>query len=204
MEGNHMIPEALKASVRVNSIASGTIFKVDHGKQLAYVLSTGHLPAGCRSVELFFEAGHRFRKPLVVPAVSLLAVMNFETGVDFSILQIKVTGHFVHWTPIGQRIEQGTRLLSVGCSGGDYPSHFEVKVLNKRPDRNDYVFQTCCDEKIIGGRSGGGIFHGDNIVGVTWGATGLTEKSSTLGLLTDAGTIRKIMLASGFKHLIKP
>lgn len=204
--------EPLHAAVRVNgdNASCGTIFKVEPGKSTctAYIVSTGHLAKRSEmKVEVFFLEGKELKEPLVGTGELLTIVDNHDKGVDFCVIKVelKCDAKKLCAAKLAKKVVFGEECTSVGCDGGIKPKSFSVTTTKWRTKDRDIFVKHSLGQTSTGGRSGGGIFKGNEVVAVYWGSyTGsedLTDRGN--GMATSVDVIRQILATGGFSDLLE-
>lgn len=198
--GQNTDPNPLRSSVRIrvkdgNAInyGSGTIIESQPG--LATILTCGHIfrrLSKSAVVEIDVYATPK-AKPDTVTGRVLLTDLESDVGlvrINFPTVLSTVR--------ISQALNlaKSDRLFSIGCSGGDNPSREEVQVtsINKYdgPDNLE------CSGRPQKGRSGGGLFRDDELVGVCIAA----DPQDPRGIYTALKPIGILLEKAGLNHLL--
>lgn len=192
--------QLLAASVRVNlkESSSGTVVKVQKrdNQYKVWILSTGHFrnEVGDKAdVEFFYMDGKRLDKPLVQTGVVVYRIEeNFMKGVDFSVITLKMdkAPAFIQIAKKGPK--KGASCVSTGCDLGSDPKLYRLKIAGY--NTTDYKTKRNGPKP---GRSGGGLFYNNRLVGVCWGHTG----EGGYGLFVSHKQLVKHLMRAGLQHL---
>ncbi len=172
---------------------AGTILECKMGRTL--ILTCGHLfrhldDAGKVEVDLFTKDR--------APVTYLGKVVHYDLVADVGLVAIPTTERLAT-TPIadlGHALSVGDSVVSIGCGGGEPPSRetVEVTAVNKYdgPDNIE------CTGFPIPGRSGGGLFRGQELVGICIAA----DPKDRRGVYTGLTPIYDLLEGAGFGHLL--
>jgi thiol-disulfide isomerase/thioredoxin len=174
---SHDCANLLSATVRLrvndeksNSYGTGTI--IDSRSGQALVITCGHLfrdskGQGPVSVEMFEVAAGGIRPAGVVPA----QLISYDLDRDIALVGIWPKGPVTvaPVAPKGSRIEDGDRVVNVGCSNGQDPTALATRVTSV--DRYQNPLSIAAGGAPVEGRSGGGLFNAKGeLIGVCFAA----------------------------------
>lgn len=197
--GNNPDVNPQSASVRIRvkdgtsvNFGSGTIIDSQPGR--ATILTCGHIFRKLSKnavIEVDVYNGPK-AKPDTVPGRVLLTDLEADLGlVNISFPSRLPT------MPLGlsRPLSISEKLFSIGCSGGDNPSreNLELTAINKYrgPDNLE------CTTRPQKGRSGGGLFRDEELVGVCIAA----DPDKPLGLYTGLQPIGLLLEKAGLTHV---
>ncbi len=190
-------PMAASARLRVkdrtgSNVGSGTIISVQAGHAL--ILTCGHIfrhlgQDGMVEVDLFDERRN--------PRVYAGKVVKFDLASDVGLVVIQ-TDEALATVPLANhdyKLTTGEKVVSIGCGGGELPSKEELAVT--AINRYDGPENIECTGLPVQGRSGGGLFRGNMIVGVCIAA----DPDNRRGVYSALKPIHKLVEAAGDWHL---
>jgi len=192
--------DPLRSSVRIrvkdgNAInyGSGTIIESLPGQ--ATIVSCAHIFRKLSKgavIEVDVYSGPK-SKPETVKGRVLVA----DGDADVSLVRINYSAQ-VASVPLGPVMPRAKNdcLFSFGCSGGDNPSREDVKVTSI--NKYDGAENLECTGRPQKGRSGGGLFNGDELVGVCIAA----DPQEPRGIYTGLQPIADLLEKAGLSHLI--
>lgn len=192
--------DPLRSSVRIrvkdgNAInyGSGTIIESQPGQ--ATIVSCAHIfrkLSKSAVIEIDVYAGPK-AKPETVKGRVLVA----DADADVSLVRINYPVQIAS-VPLGPVVQRSKNdcLFSFGCSGGDNPSREDVRVTNV--NKYDGAENLECTGRPQKGRSGGGLFNGDELVGVCIAA----DPQEPRGIYTGLQPIAELLEKAGLNHLI--
>lgn len=190
----------LAASVRLRvkdqtgmNFGSGTILCVRQGE--AVILTCGHIfrnidKDGIVEVDVF-DADRQSE-------MSIGKVIKFDLASDVGLVSIKTSAALptVALAGLDRPLETGVKVVSIGCGGGEMPSREELAVTSiNRYDGPDNIE---CTGLPIQGRSGGGLFRGNEVVGVCIAA----DREHERGVYTALKPIYALIHAAGYQHVL--
>lgn len=191
-------PLRVSARLRVKdegslNYGSGTIVESRAGRSL--ILTCGHLfrdlsPAAVVEVDVF-EPGRK-------PETYLGKVLDFDLTADVGLVAIPTLRALPTATlsTLEALVSVGENAVSVGCDGGEVPSRQVVQItaLNKYdgPDNIE------CTGMPIPGRSGGGLFRGNTLIGICIAA----DPKEQRGLYCGLRPIYELLQKTGLSHLL--
>ncbi len=194
--------DALRSSVRIRvkdgsaiNYGSGTIIESQPGQ--AIILSCGHIFRKLSSsavIEIDLYTNPKSAKPETVAGRVLLTDMD----ADVSLVSINYSRRLSSM-PLGisaGALAVGEPLFSIGCSSGDNPSRENVDLTRINKYRGPENLE--CTIRPIKGRSGGGLFRDDELVGVCIAA----DPEQPRGLYTGLQPILQLVEKAGFPHLL--
>jgi hypothetical protein len=175
------------------NFGSGTIIDSRVGRSL--VLTCGHLfrdlkPGAVVEVDIF----ERGRKPETLAG----QVLDYDLSADVGLVAIPTS--FVlpvaKLSSLNRALQVSERVVGVGCSGGELPTRdlLQITALNKY-DGPDNVE---CTGVPVRGRSGGGLFLGEELVGVCIAA----DPKEQRGLYCGLKPIYALIEHAGFAQLL--
>ncbi|MDB5347910.1 MAG: thioredoxin [Schlesneria sp.] len=195
-------PDALRSSVRIRvkdgsaiNYGSGTIIESQPGQ--AIILSCGHIFRKLSSsavIEIDLYTNPKSAKPETVAGRVLVADMDADVG----LVSINYSRRLSSM-PLGisaGALAVGDALFSIGCSSGDNPSRENVELTRINKYRGPENLE--CTIRPIKGRSGGGLFRDDELVGVCIAA----DPDHPRGLYTGLQPILQLVEKAGFPHLL--
>ncbi|MBS0201949.1 MAG: trypsin-like peptidase domain-containing protein [Planctomycetes bacterium] len=194
--------DPLRASVRIRvkdgsaiNYGSGTIIEYQTGH--ATILTCGHIfrklsKSAVIEVDLYPNA--KVAKPEMVTG----QILDVDLDADLGLVVIKSS----KWLPFvalglsGAPLVKQERLCSFGCSGGDHPSREELQLtgINKYDGPENLE----CTNRPQKGRSGGGLFRGNELVGVCIAA----DPKDSRGIYTSLEPIKTLLGKANLGHLI--
>lgn len=192
--------DPLRSSVRIrvkdgNAInyGSGTIIDSQPGQ--ATIVSCAHIFRKLSKgavIEIDVYTGPK-AKPETVKGRVLVA----DADADVSLVRINYPVQ-IPSVPLGPVVQRAKNdcLFSFGCSGGDNPSREDVRVTNV--NKYDGAENLECTGRPQKGRSGGGLFNGDELVGVCIAA----DPQEPRGIYTGLQPIAELLEKAGLNHLI--
>lgn len=192
--------DPLRSSVRIrvkdgNAInyGSGTIIESQPGQ--ATIVSCAHIFRKLSKgavIEIDVYAGPK-AKPETVKGRVLVA----DADADVSLVRISYPVQIAS-VPLGPVVQRAKNdcLFSFGCSGGDNPSREDVRVTSV--NKYDGAENLECTGRPQKGRSGGGLFNGDELVGVCIAA----DPQEPRGIYTGLQPIAELLEKAGLNHLI--
>lgn len=180
------------ASVRVHGGGgSGTIIGVDEKDGKPIILTAGHLGGATR-------AGYRYSNNIdladgrSVSGTSLGGYSDYGgSGNDYALIKLDQPIDKVPYVPVAGEshvVNKGDPALRIGC-----PSCGPFKQTQTRVGSVGNIIRHGTNEQIIGGESGGGLFHQGRLIGVV----------STTGYYTGTAPIRNFLRQQGYGYLIK-
>lgn len=202
--------DPIHAAVRVNGTNSscGTVVKIeDEGDTCtAYVLTTGHMQKRQEvKVEVFYRGGKKLEKAEEYTGELVCLVENNKRGIDFSVVKVELKGKAKEYTAcrIAKDVPFNKEIVSIGCDKGIEPKQYKVTATRWRLKDRDVWVRHQTDEASNAGRSGGGLFHNGELVGVYWGSythSGEIDKDVTdrgNGMATGCPAVRKAIEGLG-------
>lgn len=189
----------LRSSVRIrvkdgNAInyGSGTIIESQPGQ--AILVSCAHIfrkLSKSAVIEVDVYTNPKSAKPDMIPGTVLLTDME----ADVSLVRINYPNRLPSIRLSSLPLTKDEPLFSIGCGGGDNPSREDVKLtgINKYdgPDNLE------CSGRPQKGRSGGGLFREDELVGVCIAA----HPKQAVGIYAGLLPIIELLEKSGLGHL---
>uniref|UniRef100_A0A7C2NVV6 Thioredoxin domain-containing protein n=1 Tax=Schlesneria paludicola TaxID=360056 RepID=A0A7C2NVV6_9PLAN len=189
---------AVHARLRVKdqggtNFGSGTVIDSRIGRTL--ILTCGHLfrdlkPGAMVEVDIFDSA----MKPETLNG----QIVDFDLAADVGLVAIPTRTALpaAKIASLNRALQAGERVSSIGCSGGDLPSReaLQITALNKY-DGPDNVE---CTGVPIRGRSGGGLFRGEELIGVCIAADPREQR----GLYCGLKPIYELIERAGFAQLL--
>lgn len=177
------------------NFGSGTILCVRGGE--AIILTCGHIfrhvdKNGVVEVDVFDED----RKPEMYVG----KVIKFDPAADVGLVSIKTDAALatVSLASLDRPLETGVKVVSIGCGGGELPSKEELAVTAiNRYDGPDNIE---CTGMPIQGRSGGGLFRGNEVVGVCIAA----DRDQHRGVYAALKPVYALIEAAGYNHILSP
>jgi thiol-disulfide isomerase/thioredoxin len=175
------------------NFGSGTVIDSRAGRTL--ILTCGHLfrdlkPGAIVEVDVFDGS----KKPETLVG----QIVDFDLTADVGLVAIPTRTALptVKLASINGALRAGERVTSVGCSGGELPSRdgLQITALNKY-DGPDNVE---CTGVPIRGRSGGGLFRGEELIGVCIAA----DPKEQRGLYCGLKPIYELVEKAGFPQLL--
>ena len=173
---------------------SGTIIESQPGR--ATILTCGHIFRNLSKnavVEIDLYHGPKANKPDTIPGRVLLT----DVEADLGLVNVSFPGR-LPVMPLGlsRPLSIGEKLFSIGCSRGDHPTreNLELTSLNKYrgPDNLE------CTTRPQKGRSGGGLFRDEELIGVCVAA----DPDKPLGLYTGMQPIALLLEKAGLAHVL--
>lgn len=167
-EGRGAMPDCFDATCRVlvgeEPPATGCVFEVSDGK--VFVLTNAHVVGTAQAVRCeFWSRGH---KSLPLDGTVIARVRNDDCDAAIISLQEEQFGGRVppaiRLAPRGYELTSGQTIISIGCSGGKWPTMFTGHSLTDPIDTVEFL------PPPAGGRSGSAIFDADGtmIVGLLY------------------------------------
>ena len=194
--------DALRSSVRIRvkdgsaiNYGSGTIIESQPGQ--AIILSCGHLFRDLSKgavIEIDLYTNPKSAKPETVIGRVLLT----DKDADLGLVGISYSRRLSSM-PLGiaaGSLAVGDSMFSIGCGGGDNPSRENVELITINKYLGPENLE--CTVRPIRGRSGGGLFRGDELVGVCIAA----DPKHPRGLYTGLQPILQLIDKAGFPHLL--
>lgn len=206
LEAEGAISDCFDATCRVlvdqDPPATGCVFEISDGK--VFVLTNAHVVGSAKAVRLeFWCRGH---KSLPLDGTVIARVRNDE--VDAAIVSLDES-HFagrlpkaISVAPRNYELELGQTIISIGCSGGSWPTMFTGHVLSDdNLDENLDPFTLEFFPPPAGGRSGSAIFdaEGTMIVGLLYARADTGDKNGRPVSYGHACTLESL-----YKHLGEP
>jgi hypothetical protein len=193
--------DPMRSSVRIRvkdgsaiNYGSGTIIESTPGH--ATILSCGHIFRNLSRnavIEIDLYSPSRTAKPTTVMGRVMLTDMEADLGL-VSINHATT----LHSMPLGpsRPLAIGEHLFSIGCSGGDNPTreNVDLTAMNKYKGPENLE----CTSRPAKGRSGGGLFRDEELVGVCIAA----DPKAPLGLYTGLQPINLLLEKAGLEHLV--
>jgi len=195
----HIDSEAANVRIRIRdeqgiNYGSGTIIESKPGK--TYVLTCGHIFRNLKAdskVDIDIFTDDRYE-------TFVGKVEKYDLDADVGLVSLPTDGSL----PVARlakgdgSLKQGTKVVSVGCSGGQPPTveKLQVTALNRYtgPDNIE------CTGVPVQGRSGGGLFNEDNeVVGVCIAA----DPKEQRGLYAGLKPVLEMLESCGLSHLIR-
>jgi len=192
----------MRSSVRIRvtdgksiNYGSGTIIDSQNGQST--ILTCGHIFRGLSKsavVEIDLFLGAKGSKPETLTGQVLLTDMAADVG----LVTVKSSKRLPA-VPLGQPSQQlakNEKLFSIGCSSGNIPTREDLQLtgINKYdgPDNLE------CTTRPVQGRSGGGLFRDDELIGVCVAADPTTPR----GIYTGLQPINLLLDKAGLQHLL--
>ena len=202
--GNTPEPNPVRSSVRIrvkdgNAINYGSGTIIDSQAGHATILTCGHIfrklsKGAVIEVDLFTSAGSKPSKPETVPGHVLLTDLDADVG----LVRINHSKR-LPTVPLGLSgvpLTVKERLFSIGCSGGDIPSREDLELTGI--NRYDGPDNLECTKRPQLGRSGGGLFRDDELVGVCVGF----DPKLPRGMYAGLQPIGLLLQKAGLTHLV--
>ncbi|MFO1042613.1 MAG: thioredoxin domain-containing protein [Planctomycetaceae bacterium] len=189
----------LRSSVRLrvkdgNSINYGSATIIDSEPGRAILVSCGHIFRDLSKkavIEVDVYTNVKSAKPDMIPGTVILADMT----ADVSLVSISYPQRLPSIRLSSLPLAKGEKLFSIGCSGGDNPSREDVQLtaINKYngPDNLE------CTGRPQKGRSGGGLFREDELVGVCIAA----DPKDVRGIYAGLQPIINLLDKAGLSHI---
>lgn len=188
-----------RASVRIRvkdgtaiNYGSGTIIESQPGHST--LVSCGHIFRNLSRnavIEVDLYLSSKSGKPQTVSGRVLLTDLDADVGlVSFNYPQQ------LHSVPLGLSgppLATNDRLFSIGCSGGDHPTREDLKITAINKYRGPENLE--CTSRPLKGRSGGGLFRDDELVGICIAADPVEQRGLYTGLQPIGDLLEKARLA---------
>lgn len=199
--GQNSEVDPLRASVRIRvkdgasiNYGSGTIIESQPGR--AVILSCGHVFRKLSDdaiVEIDLYTTLKAKPDTVIGRV-LLTDLDADVGlVTINYPQRLST---VRLGASSKSLAPNERLFSIGCSSGDNPSRENLRLIAINKYQGPENLE--CTNRPLKGRSGGGLFREDELVGVCIAA----DPDEPRGLYTGLQPITQILEKAGLGHLV--
>lgn len=173
----------LQASVRIHSngsVGSGTICYYDSRKNIAYIISCGHLFNGNKlpnkgrptyvNIDVFYKNDKKLEKPQRFRA----EVICHDRKEDISFLKFKPDWDIKQYfaiAPVNYRINEGDIYESTGCDGATETASYTVRIKEGMTEGTNLV---TVENSPRPGRSGGGLLSRDGLyIAIVWGTSAL-------------------------------
>ena len=202
--GNTPEPNPVRSSVRIrvkdgNAINYGSGTIIDSQLGHATILTCGHIfrklsKGAVIEVDLFTSTTSKSAKPETVPGHVLLTDLDADVG----LVRINHPKR-LPTVPLGLSgvpLAVKERLFSIGCSGGDIPSREDLELTGI--NRYDGPDNLECTRRPQQGRSGGGLFRDDALVGVCVAA----DPKLPRGIYAGLQPIGLLLQKAGLTHLV--
>lgn len=200
----------LSCSVRIpSSGGSGTMVYYDDYNKYMYVLSAGHLfPAGrfrmskkaneTAEIHVFYQGNKKLSHVKAYRGELLCSVWNTSVY-DVSLIRFKPDWpdpYYIPIAPLDTKIQKGGWYHSAGCDGMGEVAHYLVQMQGERSDGavTEYVTGNNAPR---GGRSGGGLFTNDSLIGICSRGGGNT------GLWSSLQQIHKFLNEEGYGFILQ-
>ena len=199
--GQSVDADPLRASVRIRvkdgsaiNFGSGTIIDSQPGQSI--IVSCGHIfrkLSKSAVIEIDLYTNPKSAKPETVIGRVIVADMDADVGlvsINYArpLASIPLSG-------TAAMMVEGDQLFSIGCSSGDNPSRENVQLTKVNKYRGPDNLE--CTMRPLKGRSGGGLFRDDELVGVCIAA----DPDHPRGLYTGLKPIIDLLEKSGFGRL---
>lgn len=203
----------LAPSVRIavtGARGSGTICYYDPQKNLAYVISCGHLWSKGEmtaeqgrnrnltcEIDVFYHNQDKLPNPRTYRANVIF--YSHYNGADYSLLTFTPdwTPTYTPIAPVNYPIPRGSKQHSVGCDGATETAHYEVEIIGIQG--NDLVTFRNSPRP---GRSGGGLLSDDGwYIGICWGTE--RKDGSGKGYFTPLSVIHGGFQRNGYGFLLQ-
>lgn len=196
--GQHLLRVTTRLKVRdakgTINFGSGSILDSRPGQAL--ILTCGHLLRGLDrgakiEVDLFDQSGQSQTYPG--------EIIDYDLQADVGLVKIPLARVYpmVRIAREQQPLKVGDTVLALGCGGGDSPTieQLAITALNRYegPDNVE------CTGMPARGRSGGGLFLGDLLVGVCIAA----DPQEKRGLYCGLRPIHDLLKKNGYQHLLE-
>lgn len=192
--------DPLSSSVRLRvkdlsglNFGSGTIIDLRAGQAL--ILTCGHIfrnidKDGVVEVEVFDSARQ--------PEKYIGKVVRYDLASDVGLVLINTDAALstVQVAGLQSPLATGDVVFSIGCGGGELPSKEQLAVT--AVNRYDGPDNIECTGLPVQGRSGGGLFRGNDVVGVCIAA----DPENRRGVYAALKPIYSLMEAAGYGHLL--
>lgn len=190
----------LRSSVRLrvkdgNSINYGSATIIDSEPGRAILVSCGHIFRNLSKnavIEVDVYTNFKSAKPDMIPGTVILTDMNADVG----LVSISYPQRLPSIRLSSLPLTKSEKLFSIGCSGGDNPSREDVQLtaINKYdgPDNLE------CSGRPQKGRSGGGLFRDDELVGVCIAA----HPKDVRGIYAGLQPIINLLDKAGLGHIV--
>ncbi len=192
--------DPMSASVRLRvkdlsgiNFGSGTIISIRAGQAL--ILTCGHIfrnveKEGVVEVDVF-DADRR-------PEKYIGKVVKYDLASDVGLVLINSDAALssVNLAALDAPPTTGEKVVSVGCGGGELPSKEELAIT--AVNRYDGPDNIECTGLPVQGRSGGGLFRGNHVIGVCIAA----DPDNRRGVYTALKPIYAILEAAGYGHVV--
>jgi thiol-disulfide isomerase/thioredoxin len=193
--------DPMAASVRIRasingqiSLGSGTVVHSEPGR--TFIVTCGHIFRNMNDsskIEVdLFEGGK--------PQTYVASIKDFDLEADVGLISIP-THSVVSSTPLAPPtlvLEKAAMVACIGCSGGNDPTREQLTItaVNKYdgPDNIE------CTGTPVQGRSGGGLFANNQLVGVCIAA--VTDEP--LGVYAHVFAVHKLLDRNDLAHLYQP
>jgi thiol-disulfide isomerase/thioredoxin len=192
--------DPLQASTRLRvkdqtgvNYGSGTVIHSRAGRTL--ILTCGHIFRGMDAngvveVDVFDRS--------LKPQTFVGRVLNYDLESDVGLVVIPTSEPLpaIPLASIDRPLTRGAEVLSIGCGGGELPSREQIAVtaINKY-DGPDTI--ECTGYPVLG-RSGGGLFRGNELVGVCIAA----DPKDRRGVYTALTPVYELLEQAGCGHLL--
>jgi len=193
--------DPMRSSVRIRvkdgnhiSFGSGTIIDSQAGQ--AVVLTCAHIfrkMSKSALLEVDLNLGVKTLKPETVAGRVLLT----DSEADVGLVLISVP-YRLPVVPLGftAALSAGDALMSIGCGGGDIPTRANVELLHV--NRYNGPENLECTMRPQQGRSGGGLFHQDELVGICV----LADPRAPRGIYSGLQPVIPLLEKAGLTHLL--
>lgn len=175
------------------NFGSGTVIESRVGRSI--ILTCGHLfrdlsPRAVVEVDVF-EHGQK-------PETYLGKVVDFDLAADVGLVAIPTLRSLpaARLGTLERAAAIGDNVVSIGCGGGETPTRETVQItaINKY-DGPDNVE---CTGMPIPGRSGGGLFRGNELIGICIAA----DPKEQRGLYCGLRPVHELLQRAGLAHLL--
>jgi hypothetical protein len=193
--------DPLRASVRIRvkdgsaiNFGSGTIIDSQPGQSI--IVSCGHIfrkLSKSAVIEIDLYTNPKSAKPETVTGRVIVADMEADVGL-VSINYARPLA-CIPLCSTAAMMAEGDQLFSIGCSSGDNPSRENVQLTKINKYRGPDNLE--CTMRPLKGRSGGGLFRDDELVGVCIAA----DPDQPRGLYTGLKPIIDLLEKSGLGRL---
>jgi len=195
IEEERLRQNPIQASVRIPTKGgSGTIVGIDKDDGRAIVATCGHGSgsyAGSRH-RVQLSDGREFR------GVSLGYAGTHVSGNDITLIKLDSPVEDIPYMPVASEnhnVNKGDIVLRIGCPGcGAFK---QTQTTINQYDGNSMVGTQDSGGYVIGGESGGGLFHQGRLIGI------VSMGGGSQGWYTSTDDIRDFVRKNGYDYLIK-
>ncbi len=193
--------DPLSASVRLRvkdltgiNFGSGTIIDLRAGQAL--ILTCGHIfrnveKDGTVEVDVFDVDRQSYQ------FVGKIVKYDLASDVGLVLINTDAALSSVGLARLTAPLTTGEKVVSIGCGGGDLPSKEELAVT--AVNRYDGPDNIECTGLPVQGRSGGGLFRGNTVVGVCIAA----DPDNRRGVYAALKPIHGLIEAAGYGHVLR-